>query len=91
MAWELLAIWVIVVATVIWFVRDEKRVKAEAELERAARYYAHAEKYRYVAAESTGERLQRHVPTPQLRTGGLSADQRAFIMALTAPKEKTPG
>ena len=74
MAWELLAMWAIVIATVIWFVRDEKRLRANAELQRAARYYAHAPKYRHVTVEPVAE------PTlPQRRTGGLSSEQRAFI------------
>ena len=74
MAWELLAMWAIVIATVIWFIRDEKRLRADAELQRAARYYAHAPKYRHVAVEPVTE------PTlPPRRTGGLSSEQRAFI------------
>ncbi len=39
MAWELLAIWAIVAATLIWFFRDEKR-RSEARLMKAAELYA---------------------------------------------------
>lgn len=74
MAWELLAMWVIVVATVIWFIRDERRLRAESELQRAARYYAHAPKYRHIAVEPAAAPA-----LPHRRTGGLSSEQRAFI------------
>jgi hypothetical protein len=76
MAWEVLAIWLIVAVTMTWFVRDERRRRSEADLERAARYYAHASKYRHASAES--------MAPPPLRpvTGGLSREQRVFIEAL---------
>ena len=76
MAWELLAIWAIVLATLTWFVRDERRLKAERELAEAAGYYAHASKYRHVAARPTPP------PRPPLRRGGLSAEQRAILQSL---------
>lgn len=78
MAWELLAMWAIVIATVIWFIRDEKRLRAEAELKRAARYYAHAPQYRHVSVEPAGAPA-----LPPRRTGGLTEVQRAFIAELT--------
>ena len=74
MAWELLAMWVIVIVTVTWFVRDERRIRAEADIERAARYYAHAPKYRHVAAEPA-----KPAEPPARRSGGLSERQRAFL------------
>lgn len=86
MAWELLAIWVIVSATVIWFIRDEKRVQAEADLERAARYYAHAPKYRHISPEPVET-----VTPPARRTGGLSQEQRDFIATLYAAKAPVSG
>jgi hypothetical protein len=72
--WQLLAIWMITAATVIWFLRDERRVRAEAELTRAARYYAHAPRYRHVSAlpEPTP-------PAPVRPPAGLSASQREFL------------
>ena len=81
MAWEVLAMWAIVIATVIWFIRDEKRLRAEAEMKRAARYYAHAPQYRHVTAEPIAQPA-----APRMRTGGLTRVQRAFIEALSAPK-----
>ena len=74
MAWELLAMWAIVIAAIIWFIRDEKRLRAEAELQRAARYYAHAPKYRHVTVEPAAK-----TAPPPRRTGGLSSEQRTFI------------
>ncbi|KRA47638.1 hypothetical protein [Devosia sp. Root635] len=82
MAWEVLAIWGIVIATTVWFFRDERRLRAEADLKQAARYYAHAPKYRHVSVEPA----EAPAPAPQPRTGGLNREQRAFIAALTAPK-----
>jgi hypothetical protein len=52
MAWQVLAMWGIVIVTITWFVRDERRLRAEAKLAEAARYYAHAPKYRHVAVEA---------------------------------------
>ena len=74
MVLELLAIWAIVIATVIWFVRDERRLAADADLARAAAYYAHASKYRHAMVHSDP------VPQPRPRATGLSADQRAFFL-----------
>ena len=82
MAWQLLAMWIIVVATVIWFIRDEKRLRAEAELARAARYYAHAPKYRHIRAE---EPAAAPVPQPR-RVGGLTPEQRALFENLAAAR-----
>ena len=38
MAWELLAIWLIVATTVVFFIRDERRVRLERLDERARRF-----------------------------------------------------
>lgn len=82
MAWQLLAIFVIVMATVIWFIRDERRVRADAVLVKAARYYAHAPKYRFGA---------RNVPqpvAPKPRTGSLLRNDRAYFDQLLS--KRTP-
>ena len=74
MAWELLAIWMIVIVAVTWFVRDEKRRTADADIARAARYYAFSPKYRNAPAEL------RYAPLPPRHaTGGLTEAQRAFF------------
>lgn len=77
MAWEILAIWTIVILTINWFVRDEKRRRAELAIARAARYYAHAPKYRHRSVE----RFDAGLPAPVQRTGGLTESQRAFLKA----------
>jgi hypothetical protein len=52
MAWELLAIWAIVIATIIWFMRDEKR-RGERDLDRKARHFATAPAYRFAPRPET--------------------------------------
>ena len=84
MAWELLAMWAIVIVTVVWFIRDERRLRAEDDLKRAARYYAHAPQYRHVTLEPT----EVPVAKPRPRVGGLSREQRSFIAALSASRGK---
>lgn len=78
---ELVAIWAIVIAAVVWFVRDERRERADADLKRAASYYAHAPKYRYASPQPEAD-----VPVPARRAGGLTDDQRKFLAALASPK-----
>ena len=46
MAWEIVAIWAIVIPTLVWFVHDERRIRAERLAERA-RYFATAPAYRH--------------------------------------------
>ena len=75
MAWQLLALWGIVIVTITWFVRDERRLRVDAELAKAASYYAHAQKYRHLAVDEP-------VPVPAQRVGGLSKTQREFLKAL---------
>jgi hypothetical protein len=83
MAWQLLAIWVITIGTVVWFVRDERRLRAEARLAVAARYYAHAPKYRFGA---------RNVPPqpvpPKPRTGSLLRSDRAYFDQLISQRAR---
>ena len=52
MAWQILAMWGIVIVTITWFVRDERRLRADAALAKAARHYAHAPKYRHVTVDA---------------------------------------
>ena len=85
MGWEVLALWLIVAGTVIWFIRDEKRLRAEADIERAARYYAHAPKYRHAPRLPAEEA----VPPVRRSVGGLSPEQRAFMQALLDARPTT--
>lgn len=76
MALELLAIWAITIATIIWFLRDERRIARE-KLEAAVTYYASAEAYRHRPAEPE--------PVAEIRPrigGGLTAAQRRFFQEL---------
>ena len=77
MVWQVVAMWVIVIVTITWFIRDERRLRSEAALARAARYYAHAPKYRHVA--TGGPAL---VPAPAPQVGGLSHAQRQAFKAM---------
>lgn len=74
MAWQLLAMWGIVIVTIVWFVRDERRLRADAALAKAARYYAHAPQYRHVAVDEP-------VAAPARRLGGLTSRQREYLQA----------
>lgn len=49
MAWELVAIWIIVAATIVWFVRDERR-QNDARLNERARAYATGSAWRHRSA-----------------------------------------
>ena len=73
MAWQLIAIWVLVAAAVAWFVRDEHRRHADAELARAARYYAHAPQFRHMGPDATAEVM------PAFRQQGLLHADRAYF------------
>ena len=70
-AWQLLAIWAIVLGTIVWFVRDERRLEADQALARAARYYAHAP--RRAAAPQTP------APLPRRRIGAIRHTDRAYF------------
>lgn len=48
MVWELLAIWSIVLAIIVWFVRDERRERLK-RLDRQARHYATAARWQHTA------------------------------------------
>lgn len=81
MAWQVLAIWAVTIATIVWFVRDERRLKTEAALAQAAQYYAQAPKYRYQVSAPVPAPSARQ---PVRRTGGLSAAQRKFLDEIAA-------
>ena len=77
MAWELLAIWLVVGVTLIAFVRSERR-REMATLKARARHYALAPAYRHQSAEG---------PLPQLSTPtGLSQSDRLFLQTLARRK-----
>jgi hypothetical protein len=49
---QLAAIWTIVLVTIVWFVRDERRLLRQTRLNQVARYLAEAPQYRHVHVES---------------------------------------
>lgn len=58
MALELVAIWTVVVAAIVWFFRSEKRLQRD-RLDRQARHYATAPAYRHIATADTEESRRR--------------------------------
>ena len=74
MAWELLAIWLIVATTIVLFIRDERRIAGE-RLEERARSFATAPAYRH------REPPPRQAP-PRPAGGDLTAIQRRFAEEL---------
>ena len=74
MAWELLAIWLIVATTIVLFIRDERRIAGE-RLEERARSFATALAYRH------REPPPRQAPTRPVG-GDLTAIQRRFAEEL---------
>lgn len=82
MVLELLAMWAIVIATVTWFVRDERRLRSNAQLASAARYYAHAPKYRF------GTRNVVEPVAPKPRSTSLLRNDRAFFDELISRRNR---
>ena len=74
MNWQLVAIWIVVVLTIAWFISDERWAKA-AKLDRQAQYFAHAPQYGYVP------RIAAPVLQPPMQAGGLRRSDQAFIDA----------
>ena len=74
MAWELLAIWLVVATTIVLFIGDERRIAGE-RLEERARSFATAPAYRH------REPPPRQAPT-RPAGGDLTAIQRRFAEEL---------
>lgn len=51
MVLQLALMWAILIGTLVWFARDERRL-AHEKLDRAARYYATAPQYRYISVDA---------------------------------------
>ncbi|MGV8831528.1 MAG: hypothetical protein ACOH2N_06090 [Devosia sp.] len=75
MLWQIFAMWAIVMVTIAWFIRDERRLIANAALAQASYYYAQAPQYRYQSSEPPAPMV------PANRTGGLTQTQREFMQA----------
>ena len=70
MEWQLLAMWMIALTTMLWFVRDERRLRA-AVLARQARYFAspaYKHPRRFGPAPITVPLPPRRQPSSLLRT-----------------------
>jgi hypothetical protein len=78
-AWQLLAIWAIVLSTIVWFVRDERRLESERVLVRAARYYAHAPQFRHATRPEP-------VTLPKPRFGAIRHADRAYFQRVLGIK-----
>jgi hypothetical protein len=77
MAWELVAIWLIVGVTLVAFVQSERR-REMATLKARARHYALSPAYRHQTSEA---------PMPQAYTPtGLSQSDRLFLQTLANRK-----
>ena len=72
MVFQLVAMWLIVVATVVWFVRDERQ-RSASKLRLQARHFAVTPHYRGTYREPEV------VLPPPLRRPTLSAADRAFF------------
>lgn len=74
MVWEILAIWIIVVATLIWFFRDERRIGDE-RLKDQARRFATESIWQHRASSETA-------PTSPYRSDTVTEIQRRFAEEL---------
>ena len=75
MVWNMLLMWAVVIVALVWFVGSERRRRRDADIARAARFYARA---RPLPREPEAE----EPPVPARRTGGLTEQQRAFLTSL---------
>ncbi|SMQ85857.1 hypothetical protein SAMN06295905_3150 [Devosia lucknowensis] len=80
MLWELAAIWIIVAATVVWFIRDERRLRFE-KLNERARAYATAPAWRHQPAPI------RRV-SPQAAERDLTDIQRKFLEEMRRQRQR---
>ncbi|MHA6299612.1 hypothetical protein [Devosia sp. CAU 1758] len=76
MFWEVLAIWAIVAATLVWFVRDEKRLRLD-RLAARARQFATGSAWRHRDAAPPTP-----VPAPRPAPRSATDIQRRFIEEL---------
>jgi hypothetical protein len=77
MVFQLLAMWLIVVVTLVWFVRDERQ-RGAGKLRLQALHFAAAPHYRGAYREPEA------VSPPPLRRPTLSAADRAFLEAFVS-------
>lgn len=73
MIWQLLAMWLIVAVTIVWFVRDERQ-RRDLKLRLQAAHFAVTPHYRASYVEPQPEPAR-----PPLQRPTLSAANRAFL------------
>ncbi|WP_297111072.1 hypothetical protein [uncultured Devosia sp.] len=78
MVWELLAVWAIVAAAIVWFVRDERRAQLEKLKERARRY-ATGPAWRHHVEPAHAAPMPTPQPVTERKAQELTAIQRKFL------------
>lgn len=81
MAWEVVAIWLVVAVTLIVFVRSEKQ-REMAALRARARHFATAPAYRHHSLEAS------HAPRHPYVPMGLAASDRLFLEDLARRRKR---
>ena len=76
MAWQILAIWALVMASIAWFVRDERRLIANATMAQAAFLYPPSSPGHDADDDSES-------PAQTGRRAELSSVEREFLQALS--------
>jgi len=82
MAWQILAIWTVVMATIVWFVHSERQLLANASMAQAALLYGQGRRQPEVAPAAPEEPVAAPAPTPR-RSEGPSRAEREFVKALS--------
>jgi hypothetical protein len=77
MVWQVLAMWMLVVGTTVWFVRDERRLIANAALAQAKSFNARQPRYRYQSNPAPAAAMVK----PVKRSAALTRTQREFLQA----------
>tara|TARA_R110002020_G_scaffold102381_2_gene240448 strand:+ start:1228 stop:1479 length:252 start_codon:yes stop_codon:yes gene_type:complete len=80
MAWQIVAIWAVVMVTITWFVRDERRLIANASLAQARFLYGPPH-YTAPVPEAAAASATAAAPGRPIRE--LGRDGRAFLEALS--------
>lgn len=80
MAWEIFAIWAVVIATIAWFVHEERRLIANASLAQASFLYPRAPKGEATSPAPVGTSRVDAAPRRQQELGPASQE---FIQALS--------
>lgn len=84
MAWEILAIWAIVMATIAWFVHDERKLIANATMAQAGLFYAPPAQRNPAPHEEDTAIAEKVAAGPRVSARqGLNSAQRDFLRVLS--------